>query len=279
MDLIVKKALTYFKHPLVNDFYQKYNLISSNYPDYPYLNYFGINFDKEGICSFKIYFHFFHKMKEKEVNLFLPKTEDFFNYYHLHDSSKTKNVEHSGCAMEIKFKGEKEPVIGFHYRLRPTQEAYDLIGFPKQIPFNMLEVGTRPGINYEYSYDGSALRKKYYYFYEQTHKKYFAERFNNPFLEKVNLIEYTESDLFAKLNAWRFDFTDENMNRPNPFNNEAQKIINYLKDNYGLVNISDGYYENKPIRASYYFNLLKQDTNSPFEIEENRNIDTLKLFL
>jgi hypothetical protein len=267
----------YLNHPIVIETYRNYNSLWEKRQNSPYLNYFGINFDSQGICSFKIYFAFFDRLIEKEVALFLPETTDFFRYYHLWEPTSVKTLEHSGCTFEIKFKGSLDPILGFHYRLKPIKESYDLIGYPENIPFDVLSLNTRPGINYEYFSD-SVLRKKYYYFDSDFHKAYFAKRFNNDFLSKVGLIEYTESDKFSKINAWKFDFTKDNMNRPNPFNEKANAIIDFLKEKYGLINISDGYYESSDIRASYYFNIHKTSI-APFDDKENLHIDTLKLFL
>lgn len=269
----------YFKSPLVMDFYERYNRIWQQHREYPYLNYFGINFDAEGIISFKLYFHFFHRLTEEEVSQFLPQTDDFFKYYHLYEPSTTCIDEHTGCALEIKFKGGIEnPVIGFHYRVKPTEEAYRLIGYPNLLPEGMGEFQNKPGINYEYS-AGGVLVKRYYYFYSEESRAYFAERFGNDFINKVFMVEYTESDQFAKINAWRLDFTVENLDRPDVFNEKAASIIRQIRAQYGLVNLSDGYYEDSDIRATYFFNVQPTNINTPFNTEENRNIDTLKLFL
>lgn len=267
----------YLNHPVVINTYKNYNSLWDKNQTLPYLNYFGINFDSKGICSFKLYFAFFNKMSEQDVKLFLPTTNDFFKYYHLWEASSVKTLEHSGCTFEIKFKGSLDPVLGFHYRLKPIKESYDLIGYPEQIPFDVLCLNTRPGINYEYATD-SVLRKKYYYFDKDEHKQYFAKRFNNNYLAKVGLIEYTEAEGFSKINAWKFDLTNENMNRPNAFNENASKIIDALKEKYGLINISDGYYEKSDIRASYFFNIHKTSV-APFDDKENLHINTLKLFI
>lgn len=268
---------TYFNHPVVVSTYKNYNALWAKQQNSPYLNYFGINFDSKGIYSFKFYFAFFNRLTEEEVRSFLPVTDDFFKYYHLWEPSPVKTLEHSGCTFEVKFKGNLDPVFGFHYRLKPVKEAYDLIGYPQQLPFDVLKLNTRPGINYEYA-KHDVLRKQYYYLDSDEAKAYFAKRFNNPYLAKVSLIEYTEADRFSKINAWKFDLTTENRNRPNVFNQKATGLINLLEEEYGLINISDGYYENSDIRASYYFNIHKTSV-APFDDKENLHIDTLKLFI
>jgi hypothetical protein len=266
----------FFFHPLVSKTYKRHLELTKN--DFrPYLNYFGMNFDSEGISSFKFYFPFFRRLKKEEIELFIPHSEDFMRYYHLWDESDFRSLEHSGCTFEVKFNRHLTPILGFHFRLRPTSEAYKLIGLPQLLPFKINDLTTRPGINYEYS-QGQVLRKKYYYFDSSDHKIYFANRFNNPFISRVNTIEYTESNDFSKINAWRFDHTPENINRPNVHSDYANQLFDYLNKKYNLINLSDGYYENQSIRASYFFNVINSSP-SPFDDEVNYNIDTLKLFI
>ena len=266
----------YLHHPVVIETYNKYNALCTD-TNKPHLNYFGINFDKNGIASFKFYFAFFKKLELHEIKQFLPITFDFLKYYHLWEESNYKSIEHSGCTFEVKFKPDMTPIYGFHYRLPPTKESYDLIGYPKLLPFNVLDLNTRPGINYEYCND-TVLRKQYYYLDSLEHKKYFAQRFNNPFINKLNLIEYTESDLFSKINGWRIDHTPENLKRPNVHTDYANEIFSSLYKDYNLINISDGYYENNETRASYFFN-IKHTSEAPYDDSENFHVDTMKLFL
>lgn len=271
--MMTKDLQAYFDHPLVLETYRNYNEL--HVKGFPYLNYFGINFDSKGIASVKFYFAFFHRLAPESVLRFLPHSRDFDRYYHLWDESKLKTAEHTGCTFEIKFKGSLHPVLGFHYRLRPEKASYELIGYPQQLPFGVEELDTRPGINYEYA-GTDVLRKQYYYLHETKHKAVIAERFGNPEIRKAHVIEYTESDRFSKINAWRLDHTRENLNRENVFSPYAGGIIKDLQEEYGLINASDGFYEGSDVRASYYFN-VKPTSQAPYDDPENFDIDTLKL--
>lgn len=262
-------------HPKVVETYNNY-LRLSNF-EFSNMNYIGINFDEKGICSVKFYFAFFHWLKEEDILSFIPHTDDFNKYYHLWEEHN-RSLEHTGCTFEVKFKGSLTPSLGFHYRLKPIQEAYDLIGLPNQISFDAMSLNTRPGINYEYLPD-AVLRKKYYYFEKQEHKDYIAERFKKPYAKKASLIEYTESELFSKVNIWKFDYSKENLSRPNYFNEADIELIKELHNKYGLISVSDGFYENNQVKATYFFNTLNNKSIAPFDKEENFNIDTLKLFI
>jgi hypothetical protein len=275
-EIDIQNIESIFNSPLVNKFYSSFKSISN--PEFPEMNYFGINFSKGKISSVKFYFAFFHRLTNNEVAQMLPITADFYKYYKLWDESKIRSLEHTGCTFEVNIKPNKEPTFGFHFRLKPGDESYQLIGLPKLLDINLLEFNARPGINFEYCGD-DVLIKKYYYFSSEDSKKYFADRFKLPYIEKIHLVEYTESDSLSKANLWRFDYTEENNNRSNRFSKKELSIIELFREKYNLYNISEGYYENDDTVATYFFNTIRNDGYTPFDFSENFQIDTLKLFV
>jgi hypothetical protein len=155
-------------------------------------------------------------------------------------------------------------------------ESYDLIGFPQYLPFSTAELDTRPGINYEYG-PNEVFRKKYFYLEKQYQKDYIASEFNKPFAKHVDLVEYTEAENLRKVNLWRFDFSKENLARPNYFLGPEKEILNEINERLGLVPISDGFHENEKVKAVYFFNLNSPEQIAPFDQPHNFIIDTLKL--
>ncbi len=254
------KIINLIQQDIVQKMYLNYNRVWDKQKDYPYLNYFGINFDLESISSIKFYFHVFSKLDENIVKLFLPKTDDFFNYYHLHDLKKVNSAsaDDTGCAFEIKFyKDKKHPDIGFHYRLKPAQASFDIIGQPKNLPFDVLTLNTSPGINYEYSSGGHVLKKKYFYLKDSSHKEYFSKRFGYDFLLSADTIEYAESDYFAKINTYYGNDYDSR-DKANIFTEPQKKLIRELCEQFNLEITGLGYYEQSTIRSVYFFS--KNDT-------------------
>lgn len=262
--------------PEIKERYALFNSLKKE--DYPDMNYIGINFKGDDITSIKIYFSFFHKIDEKDVLKFIPISEDYNKYIHLWQESKTRSLEHSGCAFTVKIKPGKPITYGFHYRLKPSKETYDLIGRPSLIPFNVDELDTRPGINFEYC-NNETLVKRYYYFHTTEHLEYFAKRYNNSFVKDLQLLEYTESEFFSKAIFWLMEYSEQNFNRPNLFSEKANKVIKGLNQRYGLINIIDGYYENDNTIATYFFNTVNNNCRYPFDVKENFQIDTVKLFI
>jgi hypothetical protein len=268
--------LSCLRNPIVQQRYVLFKKLKKE--QYPDMNYVGINFKGNDVVSVKIYFSFFHNLKEEDILKYIPTSADYNRYIHLWRESTIRNLEHSGCAFTIKFKPGKPITYGFHYRITPSKEAYDLIGRPNNIPFKVDDLGTRPGINYEYN-NNETVVKRYYYFDKDDHREYFAKRFNNPFALNLHLIEYTESDKFSKAIFWRMEYADLNFNRPQFFAPEAEKIVKEFRNKYGLINMLDGYYENDNTIATYFFNTVKNEHQWPFDVPENFQIDTLKLFL
>jgi hypothetical protein len=265
-----------FFHPEVIRMYESFLRVRAK--DFPDQNYIGINFKGDRIVSVKFYFAVYRRLSNKEISMFLPDAKDFLKYYHLWDSTNSRSNEHTGCTFEVKFKGSPEPVLGFHYRLRQTDEAYSLIGPAQTLPFDAKLLGTRPGINYEYE-QARVLRKRYYYFETNEHKSYLALRFNKPFIRQCSFAEFAEFDDEAKVNIWRLDYSDENMRRPASFSIAAQNVIAEIRKKYGLINISDGYYERDGTVATYFFGTKGGAKYDPFPDLSNFQIDTISFLL
>jgi hypothetical protein len=69
------------------------------------------------------------------------------------------------------------------------------------------------------------------------------------------------------------------MSRPNYFEGVEKDVIEMVRNKYGLIPISDGFYKNDLTKAVYFFNTDNKNLELPFEEKENFNIDTLKLLI
>lgn len=264
-------------HSMVLAAYEKFN--SLRVSEYPDMNYFGLNFLNGKISSVKFYFSIYRRINAGDVEAFLPTADDFMKYYHLWESSKVRTGSHTGCAFSVKFKGDEEPEVGFHYRLIENSESFRLVGQPKTLPFSIDELGTRPGINYEYGPRGRVIRRRYYYLERQVHKDYVAQRFCWPFASSCRLCELTEFGDRAKVIFWTPDYIKKYLDRPDPFDENARSVISRLNNEYGLVNAMDGFYEENGTVSSYFFNTIGPKTGNINEGKRNFHMDTLKLFL
>lgn len=265
------------RHETVLAAYDRF--LSLRDPDYPDMNYVGLNFRDGKIASLKFYFTTYKGVGPGDVGHFLPCTDDFMRYYHLWDPARVRSAEHTGCAFSVKFKGHKEPEVGFHYRLRPIAEAYRLIGEPETLPFAGLELASRPGINYEYAPDGRVSRRRYYYLEKQAHKDYIARRFGKPFASHSRLCELTEFEGGSKVILWTPDYTPEYLSRPVYFDESSSDIVARLHEDLGLVSAMEGFYEQGGAISTYFFNTLGPKTGNINEGQINFHMDTLKLFI
>lgn len=264
-------------HPTVLRAYETFNSLRD--PEFPDMNYIGLNFSGGEMVSLKFYFSVYKKIQRRDAENFLPTVDDFMRYYHLWESSKVRSGAHTGCAFTVKFKGNKEPELGFHYRMIPNAESFRLLGEPESMPYKLSSFGTRPGINYEYGEEGEVSRRRYYYLEKQEHKDYIAKRFDWPFASNCRLCELTEFDGKAKVIFWTPDYIKKYLERPNPFSPGARSVISRLRGDYGLINAMDGFYEKSETMSSYFFNTLGPKTGNINEGERNFHMDTLKLFL
>jgi hypothetical protein len=231
--------------------YSNYNAIWQRNPQFPYFNYFGINFDSGGIVSVKFYFHVFNKVILEDAKCFLPTLTDFNEFYQLYDESCEFNINQTGCAFELKFFKDGSVVKGFHMRLRPDHKTYEKIGAPLKIPLEIDRFGLNPGIAFEYSAN-TVSKKVYYYFDDQEHKDRLADVFNLSVLRSTSLIEYSESEKFYKINTWYDNPIFHS--QANIFSKNHKNVIERLCEKYGLKAKIYGYYNDLSIKSVYFFN-------------------------
>lgn len=240
-----------FKSTELFEAYSRYNAIWKRNPQFPYFNYFGINFDSDGILSVKFYFHVFADVAYEDADGFLPSLFDFNEYYPFADESYQLNSSQTGCAFELKFYNNGSTIKGFHLRLRSNDETFDKIGPPMKIPFKIKQFDLRPGIAFEYDAK-TVLKKTYYYFDTQEYKDYFAKAFNLPVLSSASLIEYSESENFSKINTWYNDSVFHST--ANLFLENQKNQIDLLCKKYALNVKIFGYYKDLSVKSVYFFN-------------------------
>ena len=264
-------------HPSVIRAYKAFGAL--RHPEYPDMNYIGLNFSGGKIVSLKFYFSVYRRVQRRDVECFLPTADDFFRYYHLWEPSKVRTGNHTGCAFTVKFKAAEDPEFGFHYRLKSSVDSFRLLGEPESMPFRLSSFGTRPGINYEYGKAGKKSRRRYYYLEKQEHKDYIAKRFAWPFASECRLCEVTEYAGGSKVIFWTPDYIKKYLDRPSPFDLESQTVISRIRADYGLINVMDGFYERGGVVSTYFFNTLGQRNGNINEGEQNFHMDTLRLFI
>lgn len=241
----------------VEDFYETHKLKSEN----QCLTYIGLNFEDGEIESIKFYAHIFNEMTEKELDKFLPNTEDYFSFLGQKNSDSTITRKNVGTVLELKFKkGNDVPTRGFFYLLKNEKSMFDHIEAPKLLSQEIASNCEYVGINFEYN-GTQKLRKLYYYFNSLKMKDYFESR--NKKSIQGNIIEYSEGVIDSKLNSYfeprKLDFSFQNgLNVV-----EIESVIRF-SEKFGLKLFGHGSYYSKSTN-SYYLreynleNLISQD--------------------
>ncbi len=256
--------------------FRSYQLAWAQAPEYPFLTYLGINFDPDGVHSVKFYFHLFHHLVPETVNAFLPRTEDFFRYYHFHEHSKVNTPYHSGCAFTLKYyEGRNDgPDVGFHYRLHHTQEAYEATRQGSLLPFNPFPVAHSIGISHEYRPDGAQRVKRYLYFSGPEEKGFFARHFGYTFLNRAVFIEFAETATDWKVNSWYGKALDT-LRQADQLSSEQRRIVGQVGSDFGLAVKAYGYYDGSPIKSVYLFKPDNQIPETGITRMTNQYVDTL----
>ncbi|HRO74650.1 MAG TPA: hypothetical protein PLP27_00710 [Crocinitomicaceae bacterium] len=254
--------------------YRNYNLLWEQNIHVPYYNYFGINFNGSEIVSIKFYFHTFKELSKNQLLQFIPTDTDFNQYYSYHIKSDIQNIEHSGCAFEVKFYKDIENLVkGFHFRIPYTVETLEKIGKPQflgqAVNFKIFNIG----INYEY-FPNNPLRKTYFYFNQPKDIEYFSDRFKQDCIRNAKLVEYSESETFSKINTWygRNHILTE---KANTFEYPIKQIIQDICFKYNLKATSFGFYENKNIKSVYF---VDADPQKPLYYERNPELTYTNTF-
>jgi hypothetical protein len=230
--------------------YERLLLLSGN-NELPF-TYFGINFKNDKVDSVKFYAHFLGDMTSEEILGFIPTARDFLKFLPLRNDEKSISGRNAGIALEIKFlRSENEPHYGFFYHLKNNKESFDAVGFPAGLPQELKSDCLGVGINFEYR-KNDTLRKQYYYFNKPENKAFFEKKFDVNLLQEVRLIEYAESDSFAKINAYGRNVMEIH-SKAHTFSETERQIISCLNNRYGLINLGYGFYENKDVKSIYFF--------------------------
>ncbi|MCF8460602.1 MAG: hypothetical protein K9G46_07755 [Flavobacteriales bacterium] len=263
----------------VVEMFETYNLLHKQQKGLPYFTYFGLNFKEDSVVSIKVYFHWFSQLDKEELEKFLPFSDHILEYYPYHAQSDFCNPNYTGCAFEVKFKDGQDEVIGFYLRLKACEETFKALGRPKSLP-DWMEIKLNPAINFEYSNE-EVLLKKYYYFDEPETNKYFADRFELPFLNKAHLIEFAESDSFCKINTMYGNDLFDLATEVNRFGKNENELIQKLNDKYGLINAVYGFYERQDIKSVYFFDkqLNLNPVQSRLDIGNIFYVDTMSKVL
>jgi len=247
---------SYFEDDRLLNFNSRYNdLLSKKSCKTPF-TYWGINFKDEKIHSIKFYAHVLDEVSKEEMKNFIPTTKDYCQFLSIKSEGTNFNLKNLGTALELKFIISRNiSRTGFFFMVNNLGkfELNNTIDFPKQIA----ERCVAKGINFEYE-GNKSFRKNYYYFNSSDCRHFFEKIFSISIPNQIDIIEYSQFDLYSKIN-----FFGSQMHRADEatdyFTKNEKKIIKYFNKKYKLFNFEFGIYDHKNIKSVYFFDKKGDD--------------------
>lgn len=247
------KFIDQFENIINNQFLQEKVklMLSQGKKDPLFINYFGVNYNQNNIISIKLYFSFFKLPSRKFLKMFSFSDSDCDMIEELWVPSSKYEYMHQGLTLGLKcYLKDNDLLINnyFHFRSPKIQKSN-----PKFLNLSHEDYNNNQGVCVEFHGVKREL-KQYYYITSEYNKRELLQKLEMPLsdVEKINLIEYTESDLESKVNLIydKSDDIDEYFNQLN--NHHIIALNKYFFEKYNLYFYCPGIRMNSNIKAIYY---------------------------
>jgi hypothetical protein len=244
--------------------------------DSPMHNFVGFNLTRDHLLNAKVNHHHFRRLDDATLDRLVPVREVFDRVYPKWQPNEVRSSRETGSAFVVKVKASGPATYQFHFRFPFQRDDFETLGIaPHEL--DLTNYSLNPGISYEYTGD-EVLRKLYYYLNRPEEKAVVARQFGEPWCERADMLEYTQTDKARKVILWMFD-SDEcaaylrGLNWP-----LMDELIEYMAT-FGCVPTFPGVYEGGDIRAVYFFRFPLQvaDAWSQPENHQIRTLDSIPL--
>ncbi len=232
---------------------------------YPYLSYFGLNYDNDQLINIKIYFAFFRRLLPSEVGLLLPDSTGFYKNYLNWEESQKFDMEHMGCSFSIKMGMDMKPVYYYHFR---TNQQIEML--PGKIILTDEEL-MRNQRTFCVEYKGTdVFNKNYFFIFDHANKKSLLKKMGVSFFENKHnlpyLLEYTETNKWDKI-ILAIDKVEEHETfRQEVLSHSINQLIDHLAKKYDVMSVSPGFYSDGKVRSIYFVDknplIYLQNTNT-----------------
>lgn len=165
---------------------------------YPFLSYVGVNFTKDTIKNYKLYFSFLRRLGEAEISELLPVPDRgrFDEYYPQWHPSREYRAIHRGTTFALKIDADGSLTHYYHLRLRGLP-----FGPPQRLELHPSDRENHHGVCEEFT-GGKVHLKRYYYCRNPgTIAESLAIAGLPDRTPSIDLLEYIESDGRDKM-AW-----------------------------------------------------------------------------
>ena len=238
--------------------------------DAPTHNFVGFNLTRDRILTAKVNHHHFRRLDGRILDGLVPVRTVFDTVYPKWEPNQVRSSRETGAAFVIKVAPSGLPTYQFHFRF-PFQVAdFQRLGLAPHA-IDLSNYTLNPGISFEYT-GTEALRKLYYYLNRPEEKAIIADQFGEPWCQRADMLEYTQTDKARKVILWMYESPscEEYFSQVNwPLLSE---LIQYMRG-FGCEPAFPGIYEGGQIRAVYFFK-FPVPNQSPWTLPENLQIRT-----
>lgn len=216
-----------------------------------FINYFGVNFNKETIVSVKLYFSFFETPSATvldKLNLSENQSSKIDQYW---NPPNKYEYFHQGLTIALKcYLSNDNVIINDYIHFRSDKLPFIP---PKYVELSEEDKKHYVGVCFE-KHDNLDENKNYYYITSNHSKQLLLNDFglNKKLSNKISFIEYTESNIERKLNLI-FTSTEDVKKYFQELNNANINEMNtYFYNKYKLYFFAPGLRYNSSTKAIYY---------------------------
>lgn len=218
-----------------------------------FINYFGVNYNKDNVVSVKLYFSFLSAFPKSVAQMFSIPNEFAEKIQLYWKPSDQYEYFHQGLTFGLKCYLTPEDRVRVnhyaHFRSENLPKKY-----PLRVTLEKEDLKQTQGVCYERHKDNSEL-KQYYYITSQSARMHLFDQYglSNNQLQHVPMIEYTESDLESKINMIfnGSDYVDDYL-RSSCENSNILELSKFFFQNYNLYFFCPGKRKNSTTRALYF---------------------------
>lgn len=234
-------------------------------------DYFGINYTQDEIVGVKLYFSYFHLPEPSFFSALGLSNET----YELIKSQWVITEEyyklHEGLTFALKINKDKN-VRDFQFNFYIYYRSYKIRMRPHKMNVESYK-NSKQGISIEWQKGKREKYRNYFYLKGESDVSMIISYFNlnKELLNKIDEIEYTESQSGEKINMILKTTTDVYEYLKTGTNNNILTFSNYLYENYGMYVFAPGVRKDSTVKAIYYVTKAR--------LEERAEEKTLSLII
>jgi hypothetical protein len=257
-DLVVQMIKNIKQTEFFGRYYKKVIEIAGN-EGATYKDYIGINASSETLVSVKFYFTFFYFPEMKDLLELLPfGSQDYFIEDFMKCSGSFDFFEGgSGITFTLKYSSDLIPVFGYYFKQNNESDLF-FRELPESVEYSKRHGKSASGGGQSMIYrefkkdDGFVGMRKLFYLRDKGYKEMLAEKFNEPYLNQINELEFCVGDGKVNENYRKVLMIDHPKNTL-PFIRSNKMLVQRIRSSIFelLTPIAPGLYPDNDVRSVY----------------------------